>query len=347
MWSIWNEPNQPGWLRPQATGSLPESPRMFRALQDAGYLGLQATGHGLDTYLLAETAPRGALTVEERSPMRPLLFIRELYCVDRRLRPYTGDAAKVRGCPVDQAGRASFAADHPGLFRATGWAHHPYALEVPPSVPDRIADQVTLAVLPRLTQTLDGIFRTYGEGRRLPIWLTEYGYQTNPPDPIIGVSWKRQAAYLNEAEYMAFRRGRVRSTAQFLLVDDGPKDSWPASDPRYWGSTFQSGLMTRDGTPKNAFAAYQLPVHVSPRRVRRGRKIRVFGGNRPAANAAMLPVAVEFRPRGSSSWQVVRRVTTGSYRNYVLVKLRARASGAYRLAWESGRSRSVSVAVVG
>ena len=227
-WSAWNEPNQPGWLRPQADGTAPVSPRLYRALQDAAYAGLQASGHGNDTYLLAETAPRGSLTVDERSPMRPLLFIRELYCVDRKLRPYSGEAATARGCPADAAGQQRFSADHPGLFQATGFAHHPYALEVAPSVRDRFPDQVTISVLPRLTKALDGIFRRYGQKRKLPIWLTEYGYQTDPPDTVIGVSWQRQAAYLNQAEYMAFRYRRVRSTAQFLLVDDGPNAELPA-----------------------------------------------------------------------------------------------------------------------
>ncbi|MGI9082209.1 MAG: hypothetical protein ACR2FZ_08020, partial [Thermoleophilaceae bacterium] len=40
MWSIWNEPNQPGWLRPQARNvggrTIPASPRVYRGLQDAG-----------------------------------------------------------------------------------------------------------------------------------------------------------------------------------------------------------------------------------------------------------------------------------------------------------------------
>ena len=345
MWSIWNEPNQPGWLRPQASNLLPHSPRMYRALQDAGYAALHATGHGADTYLLGETAPRGSRTPEELSPMRPLQFIRELYCVDPSLQPYTGEAATARGCPPDDAGRAAFAADHPGLFNATGFAHHPYALEVPPSAREPYRDNVTLATLPRLTDTLDRIFRLYGQSRKLPIWLTEYGYQTNPPDPIIGVSWRRQAAYLNEAEYMAYKHRRVRSHAQFLLVDDEPNTRWPPDDPRYWGSTFQSGLVTLEGRRKHAFKAYRLPIHVTPRKVRRGRRIKVFGANRPAAPAAKLPVAVEFRRRGSKRWRRVRRVTTGSFRNYVLVKLRARTSGAYRLAWESGRSRAVPLTV--
>ena len=200
-WSTWNEPNQPGWLRPQwAAGRLPASPRLYRALQDAAYEGLARSGHGADTYLLGETAPRGGGRATPVTPMRPLIFIRDLYCVDRRLRPFRGRAAAARGCPTDHAGRTRFPSDHPGLFKATGFAHHPYALELPPQVRDRTRDQVTLATLDRLPRTLDGIFRRYGRRERLPIWLTEYGYQTNPPDNVIGVSWKRQADYLGRAE---------------------------------------------------------------------------------------------------------------------------------------------------
>jgi hypothetical protein len=278
--------------------------------------------------------------------MRPLLFIRELYCLDRRLRPYTGRAAEVRGCPPDRAGRLRFPSDHPGLFQARGFAHHPYALEVAPPRPEPVRDNVTLAVLPRLTKTLDRIFRRYGQSRRLGVWITEYGYQTDPPDPIIGVPWARQAAYLSEAEYIAFRNPRVRSMAQFLLVDDGPNTDWPPADPRYWGSTFQSGLLTTDGTAKPSLAEYQRPIHVSPRRQRRGRFVRVFGGLRPAANGSALRVAIEFRRRGSRRWSLLRRLTTRNPRGYVLARVRARRSGNYRLAWADGsRSRSVSVSV--
>jgi hypothetical protein len=347
MWSAWNEPNQPGWLRPQASGGLPASPRVYRALQDAAYAGLQASGHGDDTYLLAETAPRGSRSLSDRSPMRPLLFIRELYCVNRRLRPYRGDAAAARGCPADAAGRERFAADHPGLFRASAFAHHPYALEVAPGESDPIRDNVTLAELPRLTRTLDRILRRHGVERKLPIWITEYGYQTDPPDPILGVPWARQAAYLNEAEYMAFRYRRVRSFTQFLLVDDGPNRDYEPGDPRYWGGTFQSGLVALDGRRKPAYEAFARPVHVSPRRVRRGRKLTVWGGYRPARAGAALRVAVEFRRRGAGRWRVLRRLTTRSRRNYVQARLRARRSGSYRLAWEAGRSRAVSVKVTG
>jgi hypothetical protein len=352
LWSAWNEPNQPGWLRPQATAGVPASPRLYRALQDAAFSALRASGHGADTYLLAETAPRGSSRLRETSPMRPLLFVRELYCLDRELRPYGGERAAARGCPTDSAGRRRFVADHPGLFQASGFAHHPYALEAAPSTPDPARDQVTLGVLGRLTSTLDRIFRRYGVSRRLPLWLTEYGYQTDPPDPIVGVSWRSQSAYLNEAEYLTYRNPRVRALTQFLLVDDAPNENVQPDDPRYWGSTFQSGLIMGDGRPKDAFLAYQRTIHVTRRRVRRGRAVRVFGQLRPAPAGAALEALVELRRRGTARWRVLRRVTTRNARNYLLVRVRPPVSGALRLAWRDPaggrrlRSRSVAVSVV-
>ena len=34
---------------------------------------------------------------------------------------------------------------------------------------------------------------------RKQVWLTEYAYQTNPPDRLFGVSYSKQALYLKQA----------------------------------------------------------------------------------------------------------------------------------------------------
>lgn len=48
-WSIWNEPNQPGWLAPQhervAGQIVPASPRLYRDDANAAFRALRATGH--------------------------------------------------------------------------------------------------------------------------------------------------------------------------------------------------------------------------------------------------------------------------------------------------------------
>ena len=75
--------------------------------------------------------------------------------------------------------------------------------------------------LSRLTKTLDKIQRRYGQHKRFPLYLTEFGYQTRPADPL-GVPLRAQATYINQSEYIASRNKNVRALSQFLLVDDAP-----------------------------------------------------------------------------------------------------------------------------
>jgi hypothetical protein len=78
-----------------------------------------------------------------------------------------------------------------------------------------------------------------------PLWITEYGYQTNPPDTFYGVSWAAQAAYLREAYRIARANPRIDLLTWFLLRDSPLLPQW------------QSGLMTVNGRKKPAFAAYE------------------------------------------------------------------------------------------
>ncbi|HWH44500.1 MAG TPA: hypothetical protein VNT32_07200 [Thermoleophilaceae bacterium] len=354
-WSVWNEPNHPGWLTPQwlpdpRAATLPLIPvagRLYRGLVDAAWDGLARSGHASDNILLGETAPRGHPQQGLTRAVRPLEFIRELYCVDRRLRPYQGEDAQVRGCP---GSRQAMVEQHPGLFASAGWAHHPYALEQAPGESDDHRDNAVLADTDRLVRTLDKILGQHGQSKRFPIWMTEYGYQTDPPDPTLGIPWSRQAAYLNEAEHIAYRNPRIASSAQFLLVDDGPLRQFEPSDPRYWG-TFQSGLKTGAGRQKHAYAAYQRVIDVT-RRVRRGRSARIFGQFRPAADGEHLTARLEYRRRGSRRWSKVRTLSTTNPKGFLRTTHRPRGTGYYRLIWiEPGsgrelRTRSARVTVL-
>src|SRR5437899_2060550 len=49
-----------------------------------------------------------------------------------------------------------------------------------------------------------------------PLSITEYGYQTNPPDTFYGVSWAAQAAYLREAYRIARANPRIDLLTWFL-----------------------------------------------------------------------------------------------------------------------------------
>lgn len=356
-WTVWNEPNQPGWLTPQWTaeprlgGALVEaSPRIYRSLLDAMYAGLAATGHGRDTLLIGETAPKGQMRAKGPTrAIKPGRFIRRLYCLDDDLQLLRGTAATVRGCPASGS-PARFAADHPGLFTATGYAHHPYELTFSPSVRPS-SDDFTTANLGALSALLRRVYQRYGVkppggGRDVPLYLTEFGYQTDPPDPA-GVTPAKQAAYLNEAEWITYRNPLVRTLTQFLLVDDKPTAG--VTNPiAAFGGTFQSGLLTEQGTAKPALLAYRLPIFLPSRAVRPGRKLRVFGLVRPAANGTAPRVLLQERT-GGGAFQTLKTVTGTPGRGYVDTTFAASRSGAVRLAWSSGgrivASRQVSFRV--
>jgi hypothetical protein len=85
------------------------------------------------------------------------------------------------------------------------------------------------------------VTRLYGPK---PLWITEYGYQTNPPDPIDGVSWAKQALYLKQSYAIARQNPRIQMMIWFLLKDEPVLGGW------------QSGLMTASGTKKPSFAAF-------------------------------------------------------------------------------------------
>ena len=257
--------------------------------------------------------------------------MRDLYCVDSRLRPLSGDAATRLGCPADPKG---FADAHPVLFSATGYAHHPYELLAPPQQVPRHRDWVTIANLPRLTSTLSRILRAYGRSRPggLPLYLTEYGYQTNPPDRF-GVSWNQQAAFLDESEFLTYTNPNVRTLSQFLLRDGGGNI----------GLTFQSGLETIDGKQKPSYRAYALPIYLPGRTFRGRQNLRVWGMVRPAPNGQAQKVAVQFLARHGKGWRTIRTMTSDSGRGYVDGRVRFPGTGLARLQWGRLTSRSVSV----
>jgi hypothetical protein len=348
-WSIWNEPNQPGWLAPQwrkyAGQEVRNSPRLYREYVQAAALGLAYSGHLVftDTILIGELAPEGYATPGVYIAMTPIPFLQALYCVDRSYRRLTGAAAKALGCP--QAATAqSFVDSNYVLFYATGWAHHPYYFFRPPAYSSSDPDFAPLGNLPRLERGLDRIFRVYGLNRKIPVYLTEYGYKTDPPNPYVVVTPALQAAYLNEADYIAWRDARVRSVAQFLLYDSKPNTKYKPTDVRYW-STFQTGLLYANGKRKPAYAAYRLPIWIPAPRAQRGQSMLVWGLLRLAPHNAPQQAEIQWRPAGGQ-YRTIASVNVTNPEGYLTALIRPPRTGFVRIAWVSaGGSSYVSRAV--
>jgi hypothetical protein len=93
------------------------------------------------------------------------------------------------------------------------------------------------------------------------MYMTEFGFETNPPDPFSGVPLERQAAWNQLGERLAFENPRIASQTQFLLRDVAPVAGTSARSKAHW-FTYQSGLYFQNDTPKPAANAYYFPFLV-------------------------------------------------------------------------------------
>ena len=279
LWTAWNEPNHASFLLPQwerkpgrARGWRPASPHIYRGMHEAGYAAIKKV-NDRNRVLLGGTSFLGDTKPGPRRNVAPLRFLRELACVDRRFRPLR--RPECRGFRP---------------LRADGYAHHPYSLFYGPSTPDPNPDNVRIADLPRLTWTLAELRRHGRIAESLPVYVTEYGYETNPPDLLRGVTLEQQATYIGEATYLAWRRPEVRMFAQFLLQDIGPDQSVPEQSPRRW-SDYQTGLMTHDGQPKPSLNAFKLPFWVERAVAEDGTEgVLAFGQVRPGTGPRQMTI---------------------------------------------------------
>ncbi len=304
-WSFWNEPNQGGWLTPQYTitskGATPYAPHRYRELVKVASAALGSRGHSGDQLLLGETAPIGRTTGElAKRSMPPVDFWRELMCLDSKGRKLTGSVASVRDCTA------------PGKLAVSGIAHHPYTKGAGKSPTETGGSRdITLASIGRLYLWVDRGARAGRVPSRLPVYSTEFGFQTNPPDKTAGVSLSAQAQYLNQADYMSWRDSRLRSVAQYEMFDEHDTGA------------FQTGLRFEDGRAKPGLDAYRLPVWA----FKRGTYTYVWGMVRPA-RGAQRTATVEYYDASARAWKRVRTVTVGGSASR-FIYLRTHARGKY------------------
>jgi len=222
-WLAWNEPNNPAFLRPQyrkVRGSyIAQSPTDYAKICNAIYRGVSVTTLGASKVACGVTSPRGN---NEPSSARPAL----------------SPIAFLRG--MKKAGATKFDA----------YAHHPYygSPTETPSTPPPLGKrgvEPTAITLGNINVLIKEITRLYGNKR---IWITEYGYQTNPPDPIFGVTLTKQAQYVTQAYGIMKKHPRIDMMLWFLLRDERRarlEEGW------------QSGFLTERGAKKPSFAAFQ------------------------------------------------------------------------------------------
>jgi hypothetical protein len=300
FWSLWNEPNLEHYIYPQLKrtrhGIVDLAAAQYRKLWRAGWKSIAKYDPShRNKVLFGETA---AIS----SPMDTLYAA---LCLDEEGKPFKGRLRVLQGCK----GRIA-------RLPIGGLALHPYNNYAIGSVFTRsfTKDSLPMGYVSRAHTLLDRAARYRRIPPRRGIYMTEFGFQSSPPNPFgDALSLGRQAAAINEADRLFWGDRRVRSVAQYELFDVGNPGE------------FNTGLRFADGDRKPAYDAYRMPLVVS----RRSRnRVEVWGQVRPASGRARVTVAI------AGSERVVRRATTnasGFYRFFV--SRRGAARQRYRASW--------------
>lgn len=248
-WEVWNEANASFFLYPQKQGGRVVSPGIYRRMVNEVAAGVHRV-HA-DNRVIAGGLFPFALDNAAAQAIGPLKFMRDLLCISKRLRP-------ARNCKE----RVHFDI----------WSHHPYTSGSPTHVAGN-PDSVSINELPRMGALLRAAVRFHRvvhSARHVRFWVTEFSWDTSPPDPH-GVPQRLHARWVAEGLYRMWRAG-VSLVTWFQLRDD-------PMGGRSGSSSFQSGLYNRcDGgmacdTPKPALRAFEFPFVA----FRSGTHARVWG----------------------------------------------------------------------
>jgi hypothetical protein len=205
------------------------------------------------------------------------------------------------------------------------YAHNPYSLnkaETPFTGGCQHCDTLTMATLGRLEARVG---KAFGPGKR--IWLTEFGYQTNPPDPYLGVSRAKQTLYMGQAALRAYLEPKVDMLIQFLIQDEPELDRW------------QSGVLTANGKVKPSYAALRIPLaEVS----RVGRRTTLWGQVRPGAAARHY----RLEQLRNGSWKTVGGTVSTTPGGYFTRIVSAGAGAQFRVVYATTGEPSAPLVVV-
>jgi hypothetical protein len=308
-WQVWNEPNLSAYLNPQLDGRRAASPIYYRQMINAVSTALHAV-HRDNVVVAAGLAPFTTAT-----GLGPLHFMRVMLCMGKNFKP------------------TCRARSHFDI-----WAHHAYT-SGGPNHEAASSDDVSLGDLPEMKRLLDGATRAghIASRQRVGFWVTEFGWDTRPPDPK-GVPMREHARRVAEAMYRMWQSG-VSLATWFQFRDYSMS-----------GSFFQQGLY-RDGPTierdraKPALQAFKFPTVALPSRGRVG----VWGRTPTSA-----PGRVVLERRLRSDWRrlaVLRANRHGIFKRTFKMRpggfIRARAGGEISLPFGVRKTRDRRVCPFG
>ena len=309
-YQAWNEPNLYVEITPQYVKSgkrwVPAGPAIFRSLVNAVYAGVKAADPRARVGA-GSTAPFGDYPAGgHRVP--PVELWRDLLCLRQNGRTLKQSAS----CPA---------------VHFDFYAHNPYSPYAPTHAALN-ADDVTVPDLGKLTTLVRrGVAAgTIQPKAAKPLWITELGWDSNPPDPQ-GVSTTAQAHYEEGAISVLAREG-----AQAILFwnarDDAPV---PSYDETYQSGIYTRGLTVAQDVMKMSYTAFRFPFTAYR-----------YGGTAMAWGKAAASGPVSVQRYIGAGWRPIATPTAGadgvfSKRLHVATGtlLRAVQSAQFSLSWRS------------
>jgi len=224
FWQAWNEPNAGRELAPQRMKGRPVSPAQYRRMVNA----FAEAVHGVNASNLVVAgalAPFGHDS-KDIQVVAPMQFMSTLLCVSQQ-------APHQKTCSQ--------------RTRLDVWAHNPYT-NGGPNWHAHSPNDASIGDLPEMRGLLTAAKRagTIISARAPEFWVTEFSWDTNPPDPK-GVPSALHARWVAEALYRMWQAG-VSVVIWFRLQDHLLRES-----------PYQSGFFTAGGQAKHSLEAFRFP----------------------------------------------------------------------------------------
>jgi hypothetical protein len=286
----------------------PQDPTYYRRMVNA----VADSVHAADPSALVAAGELAPLKHASGGPLpntAPLTWMHKMLCISAKA-PYH------LTCP---AGSSHFDV----------WTHHPYSDNGPYGRATAVGG-VELGDLPAMEALLQAAWKLGAissaddPSQRFPLWVTEVGWSSNPPNPH-GVPVALEMRWVGEAMYQLWKSGATLGT--WFLLQDMPLDK-----------PFQSGLYTfspslASAAKKRLLTPFRMPfvAYLKP-----GGKVFVWGRD---AGSDAQSVEVDLRIRGK--WTEVASVAANAYGIFE-AKLPVKALAGYAARASAGGVTSIT-----
>lgn len=230
----WAEANLSVKLAPQWTRKkghwVNTGATLYRNMLNAFYAGVKAAVPS-DKVIFSGLESYGDLPGTRMGRVSPVTFLENVMCLNARLQ-------KVCKTPV-----------HFDILAAD-----PYDVSSP-TTHARNANDASAPDLGRLTRVLQAGLRskTVLPRSHKPLWVTEFGYDSDPPNPDGALPLAKQARWMDLGFYTFWKEG-VSTVLWYLIRDQAGDD---------YATTYYSGIYFYNATKKPSFTAYQFPLVVA------------------------------------------------------------------------------------